>query len=138
MVEASVRYVKRNALAGRSEELASWEDYGRLAVRWRDATANLRVHSSLGVRPIDRFADERPRLRPLPAVPWDSDEIASASANSHAMVRFDGNRYSVSANAAGRPVVVRAGAERLRIFWQTREVGRHARSYGRNRALTQP
>jgi hypothetical protein len=35
IVEDGVRYVKRNALAGRSEELVTWEDYRRLAPQWR-------------------------------------------------------------------------------------------------------
>src|SRR3990172_6254251 len=42
VVEAKVRYVKRNALQGRDEELTCWEDYGRLAVYWRDEVANVR------------------------------------------------------------------------------------------------
>lgn len=39
IVEAKVRYVKQSALAGRSEELVTWEDYRRLAPRWRDTSA---------------------------------------------------------------------------------------------------
>jgi hypothetical protein len=45
-VEAKVRYVKRNALQGRDEELTCWEDYGRLAVYWRDEVANVRLHQT--------------------------------------------------------------------------------------------
>jgi hypothetical protein len=32
IVEAKVRYVKKNALQGRDEDLTCWEDYGRLAI----------------------------------------------------------------------------------------------------------
>lgn len=35
IVEAGVRYVKRNALAGREEKLITWSDYQQLAVTWR-------------------------------------------------------------------------------------------------------
>jgi transposase len=138
MVEAGVRYVKRNALAGRSEELTSWEDYGRLARSWRDETANIRMHRTLNTRPIDRFEEERPRLRPLPAAAWDADEIVPTVATSHALVRFDGNKYSVPVDVARRPVVLRAGSERVRIFCQEQEVAQHRRSYGRNVTISQP
>ena len=138
MVEAGVRYVKRNALAGRSEELSSWEDYDRLARSWRDETANVRMHRTLNTRPIDRFEEERPRLRPLPAAAWDTDEIVPTVATSHALVRFDGNKYSVPADVARRPVVLRAGSERVRIFCQEHEVAQHRRSYGRNVTISQP
>lgn len=138
MVESSVRYVKRSALAGRREQLATWEDYGRLAARWRDETANVRAHRTLGARPVDRFVEERPRLRPLPAVRWDADEIVSAVATSHALVRYDANKYSVPVEAARRPVVVRADALRVRIFCQGQEVAQHRRSYGRNLSVLQP
>ena len=44
VVEAGVRYVKHNALAGRADELLRFEDYLALAPRWRDEVANLRRH----------------------------------------------------------------------------------------------
>lgn len=93
IVEARVRYVKHNALAGRAEELTRWEDYGHLAVQWREEVANVRLHQATGQRPVDRFEQERPRLRPLPALPFDTDEVLSVIVNSHARVHFDANRY---------------------------------------------
>ena len=93
-VEAKVRYVKRNALQGRDEELTCWEDYGRLAIYWRDEVANVRLHQTTKERPVDRFEKERSLLRALPTAPFDTDEVLSVVVNSHARVRFDGNRYS--------------------------------------------
>ena len=55
ITEAGVRYVKRNALAGRSEELQRFEDYLELATYWRDNIANVRLHETTRERPIDRF-----------------------------------------------------------------------------------
>ena len=59
IVEASVRYVKRNALAGRTEELIRFEDYLALVPLWRDQVANVRVHETTRERPLDRFQRER-------------------------------------------------------------------------------
>ncbi len=64
IVEAGVKYVKRNALQGRSEQLSCWEGYQQLAVTWRDAVANVRKHVTTGQSPVDRFQEER--LRDLP------------------------------------------------------------------------
>jgi hypothetical protein len=63
-----VRYVKHSALAGRANELLRFEDYLALAPAWRDQIANVRLHESTRQRPLDRFEEERQRLRPLPAI----------------------------------------------------------------------
>ena len=68
-VEASVRYLKRNALAGRGDELVRFEDYLAFAPRWRDDVANLRLHETTRERPVDRFQRERSLLRHSPRFP---------------------------------------------------------------------
>ena len=46
IVEGGVRYIKRNALAGRDEELTRWEDDAPFALSWRDQVANVRLHQT--------------------------------------------------------------------------------------------
>ncbi len=94
----------------RSEELLTWEDYQRFAPQWRDGVANVRLHATTQERPSDRFQKERGRLRPLPAIPFDSDEILSVIVTSHARVQYDGNRYSVPPALVGKTLMLRAGA----------------------------
>jgi transposase len=86
IVEGGVRYVKRSALAGRSEALTTWDDYQRLSPQWRDEVANVRLHAATKERPIDRFQQERGQLRPLPAIPFDTDEVLPAVVTPHARV----------------------------------------------------
>jgi len=136
-VEGHVRYVKQNALAGRSEELIGWDDYRRLATTWRDDVANLRIHATTGQRPVDRFEEERSRLRALPAEPFDADETVAAVVTSHARVSFDGNRYSVPPQFARKPVTVRACEQQVRLIYQGRAIASHARSYDRGQAICQ-
>src|SRR5271166_3720783 len=78
VVEGSVRYVKHNALAGRDEQLLRFEDYLALAPYWRDQVANVRKHETTHERPLDRCEQERTLLRPLPALPFDTDEVVAA------------------------------------------------------------
>ena len=86
--------MKHNALAGRADELTRFEDYLALAPRWRDQVANVRLHETTRERPVDRFEQERSLLRPLPAIPFDTDEVVPAVVSPHARIAFDGNRYS--------------------------------------------
>jgi transposase len=138
VVEAGVRYVKRNALQGRSEELTRWEDYPKFAVRWREEVANVRLHETTRERPVDRFEKERPLLRPLPRLPFDTDEIVSAIVSPLARVEFDGNRYSTPPDMTRQTVIVRATPTHVRVIHQGREVACHTRCYERGQLLRQP
>jgi hypothetical protein len=137
-VEGGVRYVKGNALAGRSEELTTWEDYRRLAMQWRDQVANVHLHAATGERPIDRFQKERDRLRGLPAIPFDTDEVLSAIVTPHARIHYDGNRYSVPPALVRRPVTLRVDATEVRVLDQGLEVTRHARCYEKGQLIVRP
>ena len=137
-VEAKVRYVKRNALRGRDEELTCWEDYGRLAVYWRDEVANVRLHQTTKERPVDRFQKEQSLLRPLPAAPFDTDEVLPVVVNSHARVKFDGNRYSTPPDVARQTAMLRASQTHVRVIFRGQEVACHERSYDRGQLIRQP
>jgi transposase len=138
IVEANVRYVKRNALAGRGDELIRFEDYVAFAPRWRDETANVRIHETTRERPVDRFQRERSLLRALPAIPSDTDEIAPAVVSPHARVKFDANRYSVPPHLARQTVTIRADAHEVRIVHQGQIVTRHSRCYERRHLIVLP
>jgi len=83
------------------------------------------------------FEEERPSLVPYVG-PFDGFHAVPASVSKTCLVRFDKNRYSVEARAVGRPVEIRAYAERVE-FWQNgRVVGRHPRAFGRDKAVYDP
>ena len=138
VVEAKVRYVKRNALQGRDDELTCWEDYGRLAIYWRDQVANVRLHDTTKERPVDRFQKEQNLLRGLPAPPFDTDEMVSVVVNSHARVTFDGNRYSVPPTLARKTALLRANPTEIRVLYQGQQVACHPRSYDRRQLVCHP
>ena len=137
-VEASVRYVKRNALAGRGDELVCFEDYVAFAPRWRDEIANVRTHETTRERPVDRFHRERSLLRTLPTISFDADEIVPAVVSPHARVEFDANRYSVPPHLVRQTVTIRADGHQVRIVHQGQVVARHARCYERRQLIVLP
>ncbi len=61
-----------------------------------------------------------------------------AAVSKTCLVRFDKNKYSVSASAVGRPVEIRAYAERIEIRQDGRVVGEHPRAFGRDRTVYDP
>ena len=54
------------------------------------------------------------------------------------LVRFDNNRYSVSASAVGRPVDIHAYADRIVIRQDGRVVAEHPRAFGRGKIEYDP
>jgi transposase len=83
------------------------------------------------------FEEERPSLVPY-GTRFDSFHAVPASVSKTCLVRFDNNKYSVQASAVGRPVEVRAYAERIELRQDGRIVGEHSRSFGRDKAVFDP
>jgi len=138
IVEGTVRYLKRNALAGRADELIRFEDYLAFAPRWRDQVANLRVHETTRERPVDRVEKERSLLHTLPVIPFDTDEVLPAVVSPHARIEFDSNRYSVPPHLARQTVTVRADAQEVRVLHQGQVVAQHVRCYERRQLIVLP
>jgi transposase len=83
------------------------------------------------------FEAERPSLVPY-AGRFDGFHALPASVSKTCLVRFDNNKYSVTASAVGRPVEIRAYADRIELRQDGRLVGEHARSFGRNETIFDP
>ena len=78
------------------------------------------------------FEAERPSLVPY-AGRFDGFHAVPASVSKTCLVRFDNNRYSVSARArSARPVEIRAYADRIELRQDGRIVGEHRRCFGRD------
>src|ERR671935_3300800 len=60
------------------------------------------------------FEAERPKLVPY-AGRFDGFHAVPASVSKTCLVRFDNNKYSVAASAVGRPVEIRAYADRIEL-----------------------
>ncbi len=61
-----------------------------------------------------------------------------AAVSKTCLVRYDNNKYSVSANVVGRPVEVYAYADRIVIRQDGRVVGEHRRAFGRGETIYDP
>jgi transposase len=83
------------------------------------------------------FEEERLSLVPYVG-PFDGFHAVPASVSKTCLVRFDKNRYSADARAVGRPVEIRAYADRLECWQDGQIVGRHDRAFGRGKTIYDP
>jgi transposase len=82
-------------------------------------------------------ADEQPALIAYRG-PFDGFHALPASVSKTLLVRFDYNKYSVHAKAAGRPVEIHAYADRIVIRQDGEIVGEHRRRFGRDQTIYDP
>ena len=85
----------------------------------------------------EMFEAERSNLVPC-AGRFDGFHAVPASVSKTCLVRFDNNRYSVAASAVGRPVEIRAYADRIELRQDGRPVGEHRRCFGRDQTMFDP
>jgi len=127
-VERPVGFVRSRFWPGR--RFASLLDINAQATAWRDDFANHRIHEVTGKVPSLVFeAEERRLLKPVPATPFDTDEVEPAHATKTFRVRFDRNTYSVPWRLAHQPVVIRANDELVAIYLETQRVAVHRRCW---------
>jgi transposase len=105
-------------------------DLNAQAATWRDDTANNRVHDVTGKVPSLVFEhEERRLLKPIPAVPFDTDELLTTGVTKTYRLTFDRNRYSVPSRLVGQSVLVRANDAEVSVFLGPKQVARHRRSW---------
>jgi len=83
------------------------------------------------------FEAERASLVPY-AGSFDGFHSVPASVSKTCLVRFDNNKYSVAACAVGRPIEIRAYADRIELRQDGRIVGAHPRSFSRGETIYNP
>jgi len=124
--ESGVKFVKRNALAGR--EFASLAQLEEHLARWM-GEADRRIHGTTHESPQVRFErDERAALRPLPlrSLP-QREQVLERRVAHDALIDVDTVRYSVPYELVRDQVEVRVGLDQVRIFHGTQLVASHRR-----------
>lgn len=126
-VESGVKFVKRNALAGRT--FASFAALEQHLAQWMDE-ADQRVHGTTHERPCDRFVrDEQAALRALPARPLPRrEQRVRRRVASDAFIDVETVRYSVPYQLVRDHVEVAIDEQTVRIFHGSAIVATHRRS----------
>ncbi len=136
-VERAIRYIRCNFFAGRP--FRNLDDLNRQAHEWMTGIAGDRPvpddHSKL-VR--DAFAEEQPKLLPLPDPPFPSEEITNVEVGKTPYVRFDLNDYSVPHKYVRTTLTVAASLDEVRILDGADTIASHPRSWDRDQQLDNP
>ena len=136
-VERAIRYVRESFWAGRT--FTTLEELNRQALHWRDQVAHQRPWPEDDARTVAQaFAEEQPRLLPLPAHPFDTDLVLPVEAEKSIYIRFDWNDYSIPPDALRRPLSLVASESTVRILDGTTEIAQHHRSYDRRKLVLDP
>jgi transposase len=134
-VERAIQYLRHSFFDARrytsvvdlNAQLAEWIERVALA---RPRPQDPDRHS---VR--DAFAEEKPRLLPLPEHGFPCDLIKPIASGKTPYVRFDLNDYSIPSALVRRPLTIAASETDVRILDGTELVAKHARSYDRGRRI---
>lgn len=133
-VESGVKYVARNALAGK--RFHSWAHLNAWLVEWALTIADQRVHGTTHELPAVRFAQEA--LTPLDGrPPYAWAHVRERRVATDALVSIDGARYSVPATLVGATVTVREHATDFTLWHGDTLVATHARQ-GRHQVVMLP
>ena len=136
-VENQVGTIRERLFAPRLR-MASYEEMNAWLLDQCILHARADKHPEQADRTIwEVFEAERAVLVPL-AGPFDGFRATPAAVSKTCLVRFDNNKYSVSAGAVGRPVEIQAYAERIVIRQDGAVVAEHPRRFGRNQTIYDP
>jgi transposase len=136
-VESQVGTVRQRFFSPRLR-VKSYEELNALLIDKCIAWAKANRHPEMTDRTVwEVFEAERPQLVPY-AGRFDGFHSVPAAVSKTCLVRFDNNKYSVMASAVGRPVEIRAYAERIEIRQEGYLVGDHPRCFGRGQTIYDP
>jgi transposase len=136
-LERSHRFLHGNFEAGR--RFANEQDFQLQLDDWCERI-NARVHRTTRAVVAERLAEERQRMRPLPASLPDTDRRFVTRVPAQPYLRFDRNDYSLDPRVVGRRVEVRASqSEITAVCLDTGELAaRHARVFAGGLCFTDP
>jgi transposase len=137
-VERTIQYLRDGFFAAR--RFASVQDLNAQLAGWIERTAHARKvpGDPEGRLVADALAEERPRLLALPEHPWSCQTTRSVVSGKQPYVRFDRNDYSIPHHLVGKPLVLTATEEEVRITNGSHVFATHARSYDEKQIIEDP
>jgi hypothetical protein len=112
-IERPFPYIEKDFLKGRT--FTSWDDLAAQRLSWLDGVANVRQHTTIARRIDEAYAEEKPLLTALPAVPYPTDRREVRKVGVDATVLVDGTFYPVPEKLIGQHVSVRVWPMRVEV-----------------------
>lgn len=138
-VESGVKYVRRNFLCGlQGREPGSLEELNAQMRVWVWEVANQRLHGTTHERVWQRWEQEQASLSAVenrPPYPYSDEELRKVARDAY--VSWQGSRYSVPWQYAGREVWVRELGEEVEVRHNADCIALHARALRQHQVVTQ-
>ena len=136
-VERAIRYTRDSFFAAR--EFRDLDDLNAQATAWCRGPAAERPCPEDRTQSVQAvFAAEQPRLLPLPATPFPTEERVAVQAGKTPYVRFDRNDYSIPPDRVQRTLTVLATPTAVRIVAGAEVLATHPRSYDQGAPIEDP
>jgi transposase len=136
-VERAIGHARTSFAEGR--HYRDLDDANAQLRQWLDQVANVRPWPQDRTRTVeDAWAEEKPKLLPLPAHDPDTAHMDTVRSGKMPYVRFDLNDYSIPHTLVRKPLTLVADERTVRVLDGDDEVARHARTYDRGRRIEDP
>jgi transposase len=137
-IESGVKYVRRNFLCGlQGREPARLEDLNANLRQWVWTVANRRVHGTTHEQVSVRWDNEQLSLQSVagrPSYSYVDEELRKVARDAY--VCWQGSRYSVPWQHAGREVWVRDRQAEVEVHWGGERIAVHPRAERKHSIVT--
>ena len=138
-VESGVKYIRRNFLCGlQGREPSCLSDLNAQLRAWVWEIANQRVHGTTHEQVAARWDADQLGLQPLdgrPPYPYIDDELRKVARDAY--VSWQGSRYSVPWQYAGRSVWVRECGRDVEVQFGRERIAIHSQAQRKHAVVTQ-
>ena len=133
-VERAIRFIRDAFFAART--FRDLDDLNAQALAWCQGLAAARPCPEERTRTVrDVFAEEQPRLLPLPPAPFPTEQRLEVRVRKTPYVRFDLNDYSVPHTYVQRTLVLLASLHTVRLFDGQTLIATHPRTFDRDQQI---
>src|SRR5215813_4131912 len=132
--KGAMHYIRHNFWPLRT--FRDLSDLQAQANQWRDQVANMRVHTTTGQQPMQRFDPKA--MRSLPELLPDCRDTAQAKVHTDFSIRFDGNTYTVPPWLIGKTITVKADHDQVTCYFKDKAVATHCRCWQRKQRIALP
>ena len=132
--KGAIHYIRHNCWPLRT--FRDLTDLQAQANQWRDQVANVRVHSTTGHRPNERFDPQA--MRALPALLPDCRDTPLVKVHTDFSIRFDGHTYTVPPWLLGKSITVKADHHQVTCYFKEKTVATHLRCWQRKQRIELP
>ena len=137
-IESGVKYVRRNFLCGlQGREPANLADLNAELRRWVSEVANQRVHGTTHEQVLLRWDEDQFAMQPVngrPAYAYMDDEQRKVARDAY--VSWQGSRYSVPWEYAGKEVWVRDDHRDVEVRYGAQRIAVHAQAVRLHQVVT--